>query len=66
VAEYLLLNGADPLAVDRPRHNTALMWAAARGRADVVARLLGGRAVRPRAVGVRGVGDSPCIDEDGR
>jgi ankyrin repeat protein len=51
VVEYLISNGASPLAIDHVRHNTALHWAANYGRAECVARLLGSRATYQLASG---------------
>lgn len=66
VVEHLLLNGADPLVLDRVRHSTALIWAAAHCHADCVARLVGGRAAfRLRGGASCRVADIPCYDEDG-
>lgn len=67
MVDYLLVNGSDPLALDRSRRNTALLWAATNCHAGCVSRLLAGRArVRLRGGGSCGLAEVPCIDEDGR
>jgi ankyrin repeat protein len=66
VAESLLLNGADPLLLDR-RHSTCLTLAAGHCHADCVARLLSGRATYTLRSGATcAIADIPCYDEDGR
>jgi ankyrin repeat protein len=66
VVETLILNGADPLVLDRSRHNTCLLWAAAHCHAGCVARLLSGRATyRLRSGASCPIAEIPCYDEDG-